>query len=127
MGLLSRFNRQEKAALHSHAMAAATDRQAQTIGSTNSTTFEQRKEIDRRRQHVAGYQTAGIVTVGADELPSSRVKTKNQPKTDIDIVRPTRQRYNAESAVKTSRPPLNVPPRRSGFQEPQSRGYNPYA
>ncbi|MGB4762321.1 MAG: hypothetical protein WBP12_03105 [Candidatus Saccharimonas sp.] len=61
MTLLSKFGATgDSPEFHSHAIAKADDFQARTIGSTDKSTFQQRKRVEHNRQLIAGYQAAGV-------------------------------------------------------------------
>ncbi len=93
------------------------------VGATDRTTFAQRQEREKSRTLIHGYDQAGVHSTYREEskpvIPGNSVARPTQGIGKIDIVRPSRQSFNA------TRGPVNVPMR--PFREPQSRGFNPYA
>ena len=119
MSLLSRFGQPDDPEFHSHAMARATQEQAQTIGSTDNSTFQQRLHLERNRQHVDGYRSSGVLNnykLEAQLQRNSPFRDATPSRPRIDIVRPS------------SRPSLHVASRpiQTSFREPPHK-FNPYA
>lgn len=96
---------------HSHGLAKVNN--SEQIGSTTSTSFNQRLEIENNRQIVGSYAKS---TIGNSR---SFIRPKAVLKPDIS----------------TSRSQLNIPKQRTnkinvaprGFTEPAGRTYNPFA
>ena len=119
MSLLSRFGQPDDPEFHSHAMARATQEQAQTIGSTDNSTFQQRLHLERNRQHVGGYHSSGVLNNYKIEAQLQRTLPLRNSVTSsprIDIVR------------SAPRPSLRVASRpiQTSFREPPHK-FNPYA
>ena len=106
--------------LHSSAFAQAAA--GSHVGTSDGTTFAQRVEREKSRTIIGGYDQAGI-------RHSYRAESKNagpnplarpvQTIGKVDIVRPSRQSFNANRGA------VAVPSR--PFREPPTRGFNPYA
>jgi len=93
-------------------------------GSLSLQTFNQRVEVGRRSRTVGSYQSSRLGQTYVD--PSMRKRRYEQPSRTSDrtgVSAPNRQEMNAGGVASTK---SSVPPRQS-FNEPQSRGYNPYA
>ena len=129
---------------HSNTMAD-TDAQ-ESLGTTRHSTFSERQAINKSRQHIRSYRDAGILHTYRTEAHDKKVSAQKQsteqvvpddqyserplPKqatthsSRIDIVRPTRQGFNA---TKPPAAPAKLPYQRQSFIEPTSRKYNPFA
>ena len=107
MQIRDSLNNLNETPLHSHGFAEAA---STGIGSTNSETFDERKQRERNRLFVPGYKRSLIghpVAARKYQRPAERATTPptNQPN--------------------RSSPLASQPPTRS-FQEPPRREYNPY-
>ena len=128
MGLLSRFNQPDSGKIHSSGLAAANDGSAQALSAMRNETFSQRKAVEQNRQHIGSYRESTLAQTSqrpqsalrvAEVAPVSGAAATPRATSRIDIVKPSRQRMNAQMV---SRPSIN----RANFSEPHSRGFNPY-
>lgn len=116
---LNKYSDSDKSRILHTSGYAQVGRGAQ-IGSTSNETFQQRLEKGMRQDRtVAGYRRSAI---GA-QRGSLRAKQATP-----ESVRIQRQPTATDKPSPVANPRQNTPPSRpSGFVEPPSRGYNPYA
>lgn len=91
-------------------------------GTVSSQSFIQRQATEKQRQTIQGYQYSRLGANFLDRRQTPRIPTREKLNRDTNGDGITsRQSSNARAAAHT--------PARSvhRFQEPQSRGYNPYA
>lgn len=130
MSLMSKFVSPDSPEFHSHAIAKADDFQAKTIGSTDKSTFKQRKSVEQNRQMVAGYHAAGLIDAYRQEArfhePSGQYRREShimsKPRENV----PRQQARSGIVAPPRSTGLVSVPIAKPGFSEPSHR-YNPYA
>lgn len=155
MGLFrSRFNNSSARQLfHSSGVIGGGD--SDTIGSTSTESFEQRKKVENSRRLVDGYRNAGIVhnyrkeaydslasqSTGDDnrqddkhhhrnsmviDRPTSRVR--NVASSRVDIMKPSSSKIMRDTGIaKTGMGPVRpVQSVKRTFIEPVTRKYNPY-
>ncbi len=119
-------------------------------GSTSAQSFEQRTQINSNRQTISAYRDAGVLVNYRKEAhesgsydPTGHAKhKKNRHSADesqnsnrafarssrIDIVKPSRQGFNASNVAERPNAASTMPERfKPTFSEPSSRKYNPYA
>ena len=118
---------------HSHTFADAAS--GSSMGSTNTQSFGQRRQMDKNRQVVRRYSESTVASSGEhlrDEL-YRRMDEGPSQKHSKHKYRPTRQGFNAGESVGTGgvsgisasgRAPVQVPKR--SFSEPPTRKYNPF-
>ncbi|MFZ1258813.1 MAG: hypothetical protein WAQ25_05090 [Candidatus Saccharimonas sp.] len=152
MGLLSsRFNAMQPKTLHTNAMAEISADGKLVLGAASPETFEQRRRIDRNRQHIQSFRSAGIVHGYRTEARSQSPTTVQRPSADKTATQqaaspepttilgkreaaqtarlaPSRQAFNATltPAILPHKTPDNTRATTQRFREPPSRGYNPF-
>ncbi len=130
MSLMSKFVSPDSPEFHSHAIAKADGIQASTIGSTDKSTFKQRKLVEQNRQMVAGYQAAGLIDAYRQEArfhePAGQYGREShimsKPRENV----PRQQSRSGIVAPPRSTGQVSVSIAKPGFAEPSHR-YNPYA
>ncbi len=128
----SRFTQQPIDVTHSNAIARVADGDAPSFGSGSKETFDQRKEVEKNRQYVEGFHSAGVVHNYRDSARQheatkrrmkairERIQQKTQSRDSTSL-----QRFNATSAPRPVHKLDSAAPRRR-FTEPTSRRYNPF-
>ena len=117
-----------------HSSAYAKLSQGAKIGSTDQSTFRQRLELERERQHIRNYSASSIgnnitrrrYAKSGLNRPSLRVDTPERERTIYRYEgQPIRPDGVGINKPQTNNAANNQPQPR--FQEPKSRGYDPYA
>ena len=116
MKLFSLGHKLDPAATHTSGFADAADGGAPSFGASSPETFEQRKHVDRNRQHIAKFREAEIHRDYRKHHPLNRTI---QPEHE-HIVKPV------IPASKPIRPTPDIVRPAAGYSEPQSRGFNPF-
>lgn len=142
MGLRSFFNKVNASSLHTNDIAKAQS--GAKFGAVSTESFTKRQEIAKNRQNISAYKDAQVVGGYRKEVFENKASTQapvsDTPFDDgrphprraaerssrIDIVRPTRQGYNARPGT-VAAPVRPAPGTSMRFQEPPSRGHNPYS
>jgi hypothetical protein len=101
------------AATHTSAFADAADKGAPSFGAVSPETFEQRKNIDRNRQHIAKFREA--------EIHRDYRKHRHQTRQ----VQPEHEHLKVPK-TQPIRPTQSVARPTAGYREPLSRGFNPF-
>ncbi len=106
---------QTPAVTHTSGLAEVADGEVPSFGSVSPETFEQRRHIDRNRQHVAKFREAGIHR----DYRSPQQRTQfTSPERGSVISKPEIVKRELSQQTIT-RPTPN-------YQEPQSRKFNPF-
>jgi hypothetical protein len=109
----SRRTKPSSAVIHSNGFADAADKGNPTFGSTSPETFNQRRAVDRTRQHVNRFQDARV------HYDYRTQRLQNQPELQ------TLSKPEAASPVPPV-PDRAAPRTTTSFREPSSRGFNPF-
>lgn len=126
MGLIEDINRPEETPLHSSGYAEVAN--GDGIGAASPETFNQRKSLAGSRQIVgtydksflgSGFAPPEVRSPGAAKPKSRFQKAPKRGIESLDYRNQQRQAMNSK---------LNIPARpTTGFREPPTRNYNPYA
>lgn len=114
---LFRFGQpQTPAAIHTSGIADAADRGTPSFGSASPETFEQRKHVDRNRQHIAKFREAGIH------------RDYRTPRDQNRTIRPEHEQITrpVTTVIKPLPPTQTIVRPTAGYREPQPRGFNPF-
>ena len=129
MSLLSQFTNPDTPEFHSHAIAKADSQQARTIGSTDKSTFSQRKSLEHNRQMVPGYQSAGLLETYRQEARFHQTDTSRARHHPANTQQTPEIVHRTNAAGTPPIPPSQQAPSipKTSFSEPQARKYNPYS
>jgi hypothetical protein len=116
MRISSFVNNPDETPLHDSGLAAKTAKEAAAM---KPQSFEERQAIEKMRKIVGSYKDSFL---GRPNATRKELGTYKKDSARSQITPPNRQEYNAGA---TSERPAPATPKRT-FQEPPSRGYNPY-
>ena len=123
---LNRFTNNIEDPLHTNGFAAAAKKSG-GVGSTGPQSFRQRLHIERNRQNVNRYHDSMIANNHHREKQYQRLNGDGSNRVDSDA-----SAQNDTDGMSTRRPVGRVmsdvikPTVRPRFNEPPTRGYNPY-
>ncbi len=106
---------QAPAVTHTSGFAEVADGETPSFGSVSPETFEQRKHVDRNRQHVAKFREA--------EIHRDYRKHRQRPQFIQSAHEPVKPDPQIAKRELSQQPVVRPAP---NYQEPHSRGFNPF-